>query len=169
MNGKMLRIRRISASYNRYVKTIVREGLARFGLDIPGTAYYDPQLEDLNDFYESDSADLGRAYYVVVDEDERVIGGAGYAHFSGLAPDIAELQKLYVTPEGQGYAVSYRLIETIEKAAREDGYRMLYLETHHALVAAMHVYERSGFQLLDEPLAQPSHDTMDRFYLKVIG
>ncbi|MFT8355852.1 GNAT family N-acetyltransferase [Bifidobacterium aquikefiri] len=166
LHADALSIRRIESADNGRMKSIIQHGLASFGLDVPGTAYYDPQLGALSDFYDAPTSELGRAYFVVIDSDDHVLGGAGYAHFSGLGPEIAELQKLYISPQGQGSGASYRLIDCVERAARSDGYRQLYLETHHALVAAMHVYERCGFTQLATPLATPDHLTMDRFYLK---
>lgn len=159
-------IRRIIPADNAAIQRIIQQGLARFGLDVPGTAYFDPQLDALSDFYDAQSHDRGRGYFVAIDDDGGIIGGAGYAHFSGAAPDIAELQKLYIAPQGQGSGVSYRLIELIEQAARADGYRELYLETHHALQAAIHIYERCGFERLASPIGKASHVTMDRFFIK---
>lgn len=168
MHNEALSIRTITSTDNEAMKTIIQQGLARFGLDIPGTAYYDPQLNALSDFYDASTSELGRGYFVVTDGDNHVLGGAGYAHFSGLGPEVAELQKLYISPQGQGSGASYHLIHQIEKSARADGYRQLYLETHHALVAAMHVYERCGFTLLKRPLVRADHAAMDRFYIKTL-
>ncbi len=43
---------------------------------------------------------------------------------------------------------------------------MLYLETHHKLEAANHVYERAGFTRMDGPLPGSSHGAMDVFWKK---
>jgi putative acetyltransferase len=110
---------------------------------------------------------------VACDDSGRVVGGAGYAPIDedghDAAERIAELQKLYVSKESRGLGASYRLIDAVESHARRDGYTTLYLETHHVLEAAMHVYERRGFQLIDAPLGHAQHTTMDRFYIKSLA
>lgn len=45
------------------------------------------------------------------------------------------------------------------------GYRILYLETHSALHAALHLYEAAGFTQIPQP-AWAVHSAMDRFYTK---
>ncbi|MCI1636324.1 GNAT family N-acetyltransferase [Bifidobacterium sp.] len=164
-------IRNIEQRDDAAIKTIIRQSLAEFGLDVPGTAYFDPQLGNLSAFY----AGVQGAYFVACDDSGHVIGGAGYApigdgqDISDNYHGIAELQKLYVSEESRGSGASYRLIEHIEHSAQQHGFTTLYLETHHALEAAMHVYERLGFQPIDGPLGDAQHTTMDRFYTKVIA
>ena len=59
----------------------------------------------------------------------------------------------------------YRLMEKIESEAVKRGYTAMYLETHSNLEAAMHLYERAGYELIDRP-ESVVHTTMDRFYYK---
>ncbi|MDN6233871.1 MAG: hypothetical protein L0J14_01930, partial [Bifidobacterium crudilactis] len=70
-----MRIRTIRAQDDAVMRRIIRESLAAFGLDVPGTAYFDPQLNSLSAFY----ASPGSEYFVVIDDSGRVVGGAGYA------------------------------------------------------------------------------------------
>lgn len=164
-----MRIRTIRAQDDAVMRRIIRESLAAFGLDVPGTAYFDPQLSSLSAFYASPGSD----YFVVTDDSGRVVGGAGYApvdaaadNGEGSAVGVAELQKLYVSEDSRGSGASYELIRHVAAAAKNDGFTTLYLETHHLLKAAMHVYEREGFQEIDGPLGNAQHTTMDRFFVK---
>ena len=61
--------------------------------------------------------------------------------------------------------LGYKLIGRVEDAARARGYGRMYLETHTNLQAAMHIYEKSGYQMIDKPEAVV-HATMNRFFLK---
>ena len=54
--------------------------------------------------------------------------------------------------------------ETIRRIG-ELGFHRMYLETHTNLQAAMHIYEKSGYALIERP-ASVMHSTMNRFYLK---
>ena len=48
---KMIRIRPIEAADDPHMARLVRESLRRHGLDIPGTAYFDPELDHLSAHY----------------------------------------------------------------------------------------------------------------------
>lgn len=138
---------------------IVRAALKEHGLDKPGTAYFDASLDHLSAYYDRP----GRAYYVLLDG-ETVVGGMGVAEFEDL-PGCCELQKLYLAPALRGQGLGSQMIRYIEDRARALGYRQIYLETHTALQAALHAYERCGYRSIPRP-ASVIHTTMDRFYLK---
>ena len=149
--------RSITPQEDAAVAALIRGSLEKRGLNIPGTAYCDPGLDHLSDYY----AAPGRAYYVLTDGNT-VIGGVGLAEFDG---DCCELQKLYLAEERQGRGLSYEMIRFIEEKAREMGYRRIYLETHTGLQAAIHVYERAGYRQVPKP-ASVVHSAMDRFYIR---
>lgn len=155
-------IRPITERDDKKIAAIVRMNLKQYHLDIPGTAYYDPELEHLSWYYADKPAK--RAYYILEDEKGRILGGVGFAEFEAI-PDCAEIQKLYLVNETKGKGLGRKLLETAEEGAREKGYQRLYLETHSALVEAISLYEKMGY----ETMAKPDfvfHTTMDRFYWK---
>lgn len=157
-----IRICPITAAEDAAMAALVRENLKAVGLDIPGTAYFDPELESLSRFYAGRPE--RRTYYVALDAGGRVLGGAGLAEFEGIA-DCAELQKLYMAEAAKRNGIATRLVQQVEWRARELGYRKLYLETHSSLVPALRLYEKLGFACVEPPCAV-QHGTMDRFYIK---
>ena len=159
-----MKLRNIQPADDAALAGIIRESLEKYHLALPGTAYFDPELDHLSRFY---GASARRAYFVVVDEEGCVLGGCGVAEYVGN-PQYAELQKLYLHTAAQGQGLSYALIERVYDFARRQGYQKLYLETHHALAAAVHVYERAGFQKLDGPIPGSQHGSMDIFFLRDI-
>lgn len=154
-------IRPITAADDERMGAIARENLKAFGLDIPGTAYFDPEIMHLSSYYAA--APERRAYFVAEDADGRVLGGGGLAEFEPLEA-TAELQKLYLADAAKGHGLGARLVRLIEDCARELGYARLYLETHSNLKAAIHLYEKLGYRRI-EPVS-PSHAVMDHFYVK---
>lgn len=140
---------------------IVRRNLKAHGLDIPGTVYFDDNLDHLSDFYLGDKA---RRYYFIAVEDDEVVGGVGLAEFEYFE-DCAELQKLYLTDRVKGRGIGYQLIRMVEEKARELGYRKMYLETHTNLQAAIHIYKKCGYKEIGKP-AGVVHATMNRFFIK---
>jgi DNA-binding MarR family transcriptional regulator len=69
----------------------------------------------------------------------------------------AELKRMWVDPSSRGLGVGHRLLETLEALARENGVRVLRLETNNALREAIELYRRAGFVEVapfnDEPYA----------------
>ncbi|MBR7089499.1 MAG: GNAT family N-acetyltransferase [Lachnospiraceae bacterium] len=158
----MSHIREITEADNAAVAALVRDNLEAVGLDIPGTAYFDEGLDHLSDFYGKENA----KYYVLESDDGEVIGGIGFAGFDAMK-DTAELQKLYLKDSAKGSGLGCRLIDHVEEGMRKAGYKYSYLETHDILQAAIHLYEKSGYEEIDRP-AEIGHSTMNRFFLKTL-
>ena len=156
----MFNYREITAADNEAMAVIIRDNLKQFGLDIPGTAYFDDSLNCLSDYY----GKKDRRYFVISDETGKVIGGIGFAGFE-LMKDTAELQKLYLADCAKGSGLGYELIDLIEKKMREAGFKQSYLETHDNLQAAIHIYEKCGYKEIRRP-KEVGHSAMNRFFVK---
>ena len=158
----MLKYRKIAESDDEQIAKIIRANLERFHLDIPGTAYFDPELNHLSVYYNSNPEKRG--YYVAISEAGQVIGGVGIAEFDGIE-SCAELQKLYLDDYAKGKGYGKELVLLAEKLARSLGYGNLYLETHTNLSTALKLYEKMGFHKIEKPCSAV-HSTMDCFFLK---
>ncbi len=154
--------REIVPEDNAPLAALVRECLKANGLDIPGTVYYDPELDVLSDFYLGDPEK--RFYLVAADEENRAVGGIGLANFPGFR-NCAELQKLYLSEFLRGQGTGYLLVKMIEEKAAAMGYEQMYIETHSNLETAIQLYKVRGFQTIEKP-PEVVHSTMNRFFLK---
>ena len=157
-----IKIRLITAADNPVIAGIIRENLKKFHLDIPGTAYFDPELDCLSKYYSAKPEK--RAYFVAEDDNRQIIGGAGVAEFENI-DGCAEIQKLYLTDAAKGKGLGRLLMQTAENFAKDKNYKKLYLETHSDLKAAIRLYEKLGFRETARP-AFVLHTTMDKFYQK---
>ena len=156
-----MHIREMNQSDNPVMKQIIKRSLESVGLDIPGSAYFDPELGNLFQHYQ------GRVhanYWVIESEEATVVGGIGIAPFHE-DQGICELQKLYITPAAQGQGLSKQLMKTA-LAFAEQHYSSCYLETSTKLVAANQLYTKFGFRLLNQPIDGSDHHTMDAWFLK---
>ncbi|MEW4370383.1 GNAT family N-acetyltransferase [Paenibacillus kandeliae] len=156
-----MNIREIQPKDNYAIEQIIKRSLESFQLNLPGTAYFDPQLSNLAEYYQQhDKA----KYWVAVNDHDEVLGGAGIGPF-GQNPDVCELQKLYLTPAAQGQGIAKQLMQTTLSFAAEH-YTSCYLETFKALEAANNLYLKFGFRQLEEPFADTEHGACDAWYVK---
>ena len=155
-------IRPITESDDSFIAEIIRANLKKFHLDIPGTVYFDPEIDHLSKYY--NMLPDKRRYFIAADTAGQILGGCGVAEFDGFE-GCAELQKLYLTDAAKGKGISKYLVQIVEDFAREAGYKGLYLETHTNLEIAIQLYESIGFRQIDRPKTV-QHNTMNRFYLK---
>lgn len=116
----MVKYREIEPSDDARVAEIARYNLKKFHLDLPGTVYFDPELDHLSAFY-SEKPDK-RRYFVALDKDGQVIGGAGFAEFEGL-DDCAELQKLYLVDSVKGKGYGKIWYSSLRRAQKRQGTR----------------------------------------------
>ena len=143
---------------------IIRTNLKAYNMDIPGTVYFDDNLNHLSDYY---LASPKRTYFIALDDANNIIGGIGLAELDFI-DDTAELQKLYLIDAAKGQGLSYKLMALVERAAIDRGYKQIYLETHTNLKTAIHVYEKCGYKLIEKP-SEVVHSSMNRFYLKKLA
>lgn len=81
--------------------------------------------------------------------------GCGALKFHVDGP--AELKRMWVAPQARGLGVGRRLLEELERHAKQAGVSVLHLETNRALVEAIALYRRAGYEEVaafnDEPYA----------------
>jgi putative acetyltransferase len=154
-------IRTIQPADNQALAVIVRNALAEFGANKPGTVYYDATTDALYELFRQQ----GSIYYVA-EEDGTLLGGAGIYPSPGLPADTCELVKMYLAPAARGKGIGKLLIEKALAFATEAGYRNVYIETMPELRKAMSVYEKFGFTYLDGPLGNTGHFGCDIWMIK---
>ena len=145
-------IRNIHPDDNKELAAIVRNTLAEFGANHPGTVYYDPTTDALYELFQKP----GSIYYVAELNGE-LIGGAGIYPSEGLPEGTCELVKMYLLPKARGLGLGKTLIDKVLAYAKENGYKNVYIETMPELKQAMKVYEKFGFRYLDGPMGNTGH------------
>lgn len=158
----MMNYRSLTADDDAALASIIRTSLEQMHLNLPGTAYSDPELDHLSAYYAREPKK--RTYFVALDDAGQVVGGVGVAEFAPI-PNCAEIQKLYLSDAVRGKGYSKELMRLAETWAKEAGYRQLYLETHSNLQIAIKLYQKLGFTEIERP-KEVLHSTMDHFYIK---
>lgn len=158
----MMIVRAITKQDNKIVADLIRTSLKEFKLDKPGTAYFDPQLDNLSNYYK----EIAQAEYYVVEDEGNIVGCGGFAPISD---EVVELQKLYVSQRCRGKGYSRTLLQTIFHQAKLAGFKNIYLETSSELATAVSVYEHYGFKKLSKSMIEDSnHDAMDIWMIKAL-
>jgi GNAT superfamily N-acetyltransferase len=73
--------------------------------------------------------------------------GCGAVKFHGDAP--AEVKRMWIDRTARGLGLGARLLDELERHAREAGVRVLRLETNRTLSEAIALYRRSGYVEVD--------------------
>ena len=156
-----LRIREIQLKDNQQVAEVVRRVLVEMGVPKVGTAYEDKALDDMFSTYKYPRMD-----YFVVEDEEKIIGGAGIAPLIGLEEKICELQKMYFLPEARGKGLGTQMMDTCLKFAQSQGFEQCYIETLPYMESARKLYARSGFKSLEKPLGDTGHYNCTMWMIK---
>ncbi|MGZ8549379.1 MAG: GNAT family N-acetyltransferase [Chitinophagaceae bacterium] len=154
-------IRNIQQPDNPFIATIIRDTLAEFGANKPGTVYYDPSTDSLYQLFQKQ----GAAYFIALLNNE-IVGGGGIYPTDGLPVDTCELVKMYLVPKARGMGLGRTIIEKSLDFAKETGYKNIYLETMPELKQAQKVYAKFGFEYLNGPMGSSGHTGCSLWMLK---
>jgi putative acetyltransferase len=158
----MLTFRPIRPEDDVSVAAIIRHVMPEFGADGPGFALHDPEVDHMSAAY----AIPGAAYFVVVNEDGKVVGGAGVAALDGGEPEVCELRKMYFLPEVRGQGMGEALLRHCLTVAQDLGYRTCYLETLTGMDQALKLYGKVGFRPLCAPMGRTGHGGCDHWFAR---
>jgi len=161
MSIDAISIRNIRPDDNAALAVIIRDSLAEFGANKPGTVYFDPTTDALFDLFQEEGS-----IYFVAEEGGRLVGGAGLFPSFGLPDGVCELVKMYLHKDIRGKGLGRLLIERCLDTARYMGYRKVYIETMPELRKAVSVYEKFGFTYLQGPLGHTGHFGCDVWMIK---
>jgi GNAT superfamily N-acetyltransferase len=85
--------------------------------------------------------------FVVVEADGRPVAGGGIRR---LGDDVAEIKRMFVVPEARGSGHGRRLLDALEAAARDLGYRRVRLDTAAPMEVALSMYRRAGYRSIPD-------------------
>ena len=157
-----VQIRPIQRQDNQATAQMIRAVLIEQGVPKIGTAYEDPWLDKLYEYY-----DKPRSKYFVLSKENEIVGGAGIAPISESKDEITcELQKMYLKQEVRGLGLGKQTIEKCMDFARQEGFLQCYIETLPWMKAAQKLYLRNGFQPIKERMGATGHHSCTVFLLK---
>ena len=135
-----------AALITEYLNWVAAIAQANYGLSFDVAAMAASDIEDKAKFYPP----TGR-FYLVMHEGQPV----GVGCLKKLAPQVGEVQRMYVQPHVRSIGAGRALVEKLIADARSLGYRSLRLESLKALEPAHTLYRSVGFKDID-PYAENS-------------
>ncbi len=154
-------IRPINESDNKHISVILREVLIEMDIPRVGSAYEDPEINNMYESYQSN-----RSIYFVVEENNKILGGAGINQLKNGDVNICELQKMYFHKSIRGRGIGDKMIELCLNFAVESNYKKCYIETMPNMVDAQKLYIKKGFKYIDNPLGNTGHTACPIWMLK---
>jgi putative acetyltransferase len=154
-------IREIQPEDNNQIADVIRQVFISDDYPKTGTAFADSQLDFMYETYNKP-----KAIYFVVEENGKIIGGAGVGKLDNSEENICELQKMYFLQEARGKGIGFEMIQKCLQKAKEFGYEKCYLETLPEMFNAQKLYMKVGFEYLCEPLGGTGHTSCPVWMLK---
>jgi len=154
-------IRKIQKEDNQAVAQLIRSVFDELNIPKVGTAYEDPYLDLMFEEYNKP-----KSVYYVVENEGKIVGGAGIAPLMNEAEIFCELQKMYFLPETRGLGIGSQMIEMCLQSARDFGFEKCYLETMPFMLAAQKLYKKSGFENICSPMGSTGHTSCAVWMLK---
>lgn len=157
----MITIRPIQKADNEQIASVIRSVLIEHDVPKVGTAYADVSLDSMFETYS-----LPRSRYFVVENNGKIIGGAGISQLENESDTICELQKMYFLPDARGIGVGSEMMTKCLAFAQSVGFKKCYLETMPYMHAAQKLYLKFGFHYIDAPMGCTGHTSCPVWMLK---
>lgn len=154
-------IRKIEKKDNQAVAQLIRDVFDELNIPKVGTAYADPYLDLMFEEYQKH-----KSVYFVVENNCKIIGGAGVAQLENEAETICELQKMYFLPETRGLGIGSKMMDLCLQSAKDFGYKNCYLETMPFMHDAQKLYKKVGFEYIVAPMGSTCHTSCPVWMLK---
>ena len=156
-----IQIRNIEPTDNMAIAAVIRNALAEFGANKPGTVFFDPTTDHLFELFKAPGS-----VYFVAEKNGIILGGCGIFPTEALPEKTCELVKLYLDKAARGTGLGKALLLKAMDWAKANGYDQVYLESMPELSKAVSIYEKVGFEKLNHALGNSGHCGCDIWMLK---
>ena len=154
-------IREIQKQDNQQIAAVIRQVFINDNFPKTGTAFADTQLDVMFETYAKP-----KSTYFVVEQNGKIIGGAGISQLENSNEPICELQKMYFLTEARGKGLGFQMIQKCIEKAAVFGYKKCYLETLPEMLDAQKLYKKVGFDYICSPMGNTGHTSCPIWMLK---
>lgn len=137
---------------------LIRDVLAEYGLTCePDGA--DRDVWEVETYYQQSGGQ-----FWVVEQQGRLVGTAAYYPIE-RGDRAVEIRKMYLAPEARGQGLGRFLLQALEQAIANQGFRQIRIETASVLREAVQLYQTSGYQ----PAPEVETARCDQAYVKILN
>ena len=155
-------IRKIKKEDNAILANIIRSCFHDFEVvNKEGTVYTDPTTDDLFSLFQKEKSVL-----FVAEQDGELLGCCGIYPTKGLPKACVELVKFYLSKNARGKGIGRLLMTKCLDQAVSFGFSSVYLESIPEFSTAVSIYEKQGFEYLNQPLGDTGHSGCGIWLLK---
>ena len=147
-----MNIREAKRSDNFELATLLRKILIEMGVPKKGTAFEDPEIDSIYETY-----NFPRSKYFVIEENSIIKGGAGISQLKDEAYEICEFQKMYFDLSIRGKGIGSLMIEKCLNFAKQNKFKVCYIETMPNMLGAQKLYLKYGFEYIYSPMGNTGH------------
>lgn len=157
----MIEIIPIAPQHNAAMASIIRNSLHEFDIDLQGTVFADPYLDDMFTHFTVPN----KVYFVAV-QDGKVVGGSGIAPLDDTNMNVCELQRMFVDKAARGNGIGQLLMDICLSKAKDMNFKECYLETFADMHKAIALYERNDFKYLPKAMGNTGHFSCKTWMLR---
>ena len=157
-------IRPLEKKDNPVIAELIRVIFRQMNIKQEGTVYSDPTTDNLYELFKTPNSK-----YFVAEENGILLGGCGIFPTLGLPEGCTELVKLYLAKESRGKGIGNELMQKSISAAKELGFKQMYLESFPEFATAVDMYEKSNFKKIDKPLGNTGHFSCNLWMVKKLS
>jgi putative acetyltransferase len=154
-------IRAVEPTDNAILAKIIRGVFIEHDAPQHGTVYSDSTTDELYQYFQTPKAQLW-----VAELNDEIAGCCGIYPTNGLTETCTELVKFYIHESTRSKGVGKALMEKCVVSAVELGYQEIYLESLPHFAKAVGIYEKQGFEILNQPLGNSGHTTCNIWMVK---
>lgn len=133
-------IRNIIETDNKPLKILVEATLKEFGAQNTSCSSNDDEVNNMYQTYHQPNN-----FYLVVEKNNKILGGAGCVALKKQDIKACELRKMYFSPQLRGLGIGKKLLDMCIETAKKLGYDTIQLETMPTMITAQNLYTSRGF------------------------
>jgi len=156
-----MNIREIKLEDNVQISKVIRKVIVELKAPKTGTTFADPELDHLSIAYKGN-----RSIYFIIENNDKILGGAGINPLRDSDELICELQKMYFTENARGKGWGEKIIDKCLTYAIDKGYKFCYIETMDFMKAAQKLYLKKGFDFISKPMGNTGHTNCNVWMIK---
>lgn len=102
-----------------------------------------PELK--KDYWGNNIIEFNTNVFIIYLDEKAVACGC----FKKYNKESVELKRMFVLPEARGFGLAQLVLKELEAEAKNQGFKVLILETLYKQIEAINLYQKTGFRIVE--------------------